>query len=163
MAISHLDVYPKTKKVYVLPEPIPRCSHNHRMPCHWQPCSIDDLRFTRFLDRYCEKFGSRPSTDLSGAPGSRDFMRQTIPDLLSLEVASWFDDREALERYAAWKDNQTLRMDADICREFRWAWCRWFVRMGPLGVHRPAWMRGWGEYQRIAIGRHMSAGGMAGT
>jgi len=144
-------------QIYDSPEPIkpayrpPLCPHNRHLSCHWQPCPLSDRRFTANLDRYCERYGSRPSVDCSQIAGPGDPVRQTTPHLDSLETASWFDDREALERYARWRvENRPLRISRHICEEYRAAYCRWFVRLAPAGARRPRWMRGWSEWAKIS-------------
>lgn len=91
--------------------------------------------------------------DCSVIHGPVDAMRQTTPDTLSLEVSGWFDEHGTLERFARWRvENRSLRVSRAMCEDFRRAWCRWFVRLQPLGVMRPRWMRGHDEYKRIAFG-----------
>lgn len=133
------------------------CPHNHRLACKANissPCPLSSQRFTALLDHYCERAASRPSPDCSQISGKGDPMRQSTPPTMLLEVASWFDNRQALESYAAWRrTNRPLRMDADLCRGYTDAYAHWWARLQPLGVRRPGtWMRGRSdsEWARIA-------------
>lgn len=128
----------------------PRCAHNRHIECRWSPCPLTDHKFTRNLDRYCERYGSRPSVDCSVIHGPRDHSRATVPNLYLLETALWFDHRDTLERYAAWKDSAaSLRVTRAFCADIRRAYCRWLAREQPPGVRRPTWMRGWSQWRRV--------------
>lgn len=135
------------------------CNHNHRLLCRANtssPCPLHSSRFTSLLDAYCERFASRPSPDCSQIhSGKGDPVRQTVPPVMMLEVPSWFDDHEALEIYARYRqDNKPLRMTADLCRAVQVAYARWWTRLQPLGVRRPGiWMKGRSdtEWTRMAM------------
>lgn len=143
----------------------PRCKYNPKYPCKGQSyrrflCPIEDGHFTGLLDFYFLGGLSEESK------GVRD--PNAIPGLLSLEISSWFDDSKTLDAYCTWKatekrrdededrfNKRALRMHPKLCRQFRRAWCRYFVRYGLPGERKPEWMKGWDcwkgqsvEYQR---------------
>lgn len=75
-----------------------------------------------------------------------------VPGLKSKEISLWFDnDFHALEIYCEWKQTGYLRMTYQLCREFRRAWCRYYVRLRPAEVRRPRWMRGWTCWQGASV------------
>lgn len=129
-----------------------QCPHNSRLACKGQNrktylCPIQDAGFTAALDFYFEG-GIRNEY---GAPIPVD--PNAVHSLKCIEIATWFDnDFRALEAYCTWKHIGFLSMSPRLCREFRDAWCRYFVRMQPLGVIKPAWMRGYSKWQCVSIG-----------
>ena len=82
--------------------------------------------------------------------GVRDM--QAVPQLKCKEIACWFDDDfRALDIYCEWKRTGVLEMHPRLCREFRRAWCRYFVRMKPLDVRVPKWLRSNGDWTGVSV------------
>mgnify|MGYP001193024438 CR=1 FL=1 len=76
---------------------------------------------------------------------------KALPGLKCREIAIWFDsDFMALDAYCEWKATGVLRMHPRLCREFRRAWCRYFVRLAP-GGRPPKWLRGYSRWAGVSI------------
>ena len=116
------------------------CSFNSKMVCSGVTrrtffCPLHDNLFLDLLDWY---FMGGIRDDDTGPLTIRG-----VPGLKSKEVSLWFDsDFHALEVYCIWKVTGQFQMTYTLCREFRRAWCRYYVRLKPMDVKRPRWMRG---------------------
>jgi len=129
----------------------PKCTFNGSFACKGQDkktflCPIQDARFTGLLDFYCE--GGVWEKD--APPG--EFDPNAVPRLKSIEIACWFDnDFTALDSYCAWKGSGKLNMTPAMCRQFKVAWARYYVRMRPLNQRKPKWLKGESSYQGVSL------------
>ena len=130
-----------------------RCRQNPTYACPGQSkksylCPIEDGPFVALLDLYF--MGGYRDRDDIPSPRTPD----AIPGLKCREIACWFDDDfRALDAYCLWKATGKLEMTPRLCREFRKAWCRYYVRLMPLHIkRRPVWMGGFGKWKGVSVG-----------
>jgi len=113
-------------------------------------CPLLHTQWTKLLDLYLERSNTLKSKDITlYNPG--DPMRSTSLPWLMLEVPNWFDDPDFIRIYALYRYSGTLAMSRELCKGFRAAWARWYVRLRPLGVIRPRWLRGESRYRRLSV------------
>lgn len=169
MAVA-VDKKPRHRRSYRrLPILLPRCDFNRKYPCKRQHpktwlCPIQDPGFLGLLDFYF--MGGMHDE----AGGIRDM--HAVPQLMCKEIACLFDDDfRALDLYCAWKASRKLEDESSIefmrrtfhvtprlCRQFRRAWCRYFVRFKPLEIRAPSWLESYGDWKGMSVGYQQQRG-----
>jgi len=113
-------------------------------------CPLLHTQWTKLLDLYLERSNILKSPNLM-VSGQGNPVKASEPPWLMLEVPNWFDDPDFIRIYALYRYSGVLRMSEEVCKGFRAAWARWYVRFRPLDVIRPRWLRGESRYRRLSV------------